>query len=373
MAEWKNGCVDVSAQDASFEPSRIEVLKAHLGALLDAGRIQAAGFLLARDGKIFAHAAAGRLTYRKDSPPFTVDSVTNIASITKIITATAVMKLVEDGKLWIDQPIAAVIKEFDTPMHGRITIRHLLTHTSGLTADDGYFSEPYPISRWEQMRGPDWLTKGVLAGPVQCQPGEQWNYCSMGFAVLGELVTRLSGMHFNEYVEKMIFAPLGMTRSFLEVPKKLLPETVIKMDWENMALEHCADRTGAPNAGGGVYSTLKDMFTFGQMALNGGSANGGRVLGKKTIQEMTRNQLTGVPAYHWGKRIKDYRQGLGWAFFADGSTTGPAAFNHDGWGWHQVFVDPVERFVMVIFTPDPTEWKPEVVVEPRAIAFSGLL
>jgi CubicO group peptidase (beta-lactamase class C family) len=258
-------------------------------------------------------------------------------------------------------------------MHGGITIWHLLTHTSGLTADPGYFTEPHPVSRFEQMIEKDWLTKGVLAGPVICRPGEQWNYSSLGFAVLAEIVSRVSGSHYNDFVQKQILQPLGMTRSFLEVPEKLWPEVCLIGDWEERYLRVMKERKGAPDGGGGMFSTLRDLFVFGNCILNLGTAGGVRILGRKTAEEMTRNQLSGVPAFHWGKRLPTFRQGLGWGFFCDGSTVGPATYNHEGWGWCILFVDPVEHFILTTFIASPKDWDPELMVEPRAIAFSGLL
>jgi len=372
MVEWKKGQVDISPKDAVYDDSKLALLEAHYGSRIEQGNIQAASFLMARGGKVFAHQAAGRLTYKADSKPFTVDAIKGIASISKLITASAVMKLVEDGALWLEQTVKEVIKEFDTPMHGGITIRHLLTHTSGLPADSGYFTEPYALNRHEAMEAGDWLTKSVLAGPIQSKPGEHWAYCSIGFSVLAEIVSRISGVHFNEFVPKKIFAPLGMTRSFLEVPEKLKPEVSLMADWDEEKLGRSAERKGLPGGGGGVYSTLHDLFVFGQATMNGGIYNGTRILGKKTVQEMTRNQLSGVPAFHWGKHLADFRHGLGWGFYCDGSLTGPETINHQGWGCSYLFVDPVERFVFVLFVADPHDWNPELVVEPTNIAFSGI-
>jgi CubicO group peptidase (beta-lactamase class C family) len=259
---------------------------------------------MARGGKVFAHQAAGRLAYKPDSKSFAVDSIKCIASITKTITATAVMKLVENGALWLEQPVKEVIKEFAIPMHEGISIRHLLTHTSGLTADHGYFTEPYPLNLREAMEHNDWLTKAILTGPLQSKPGKHWAYCSLGFMVLAEIVSRVSGVHYNEFVEKKIFAPLGMTRTFLEVPENLCPEVSLMADWDEQNLGRSALRKGPPNGGGGVYSTLHDLFVFGQATMNGGIHNGTRILGKKTVSEMTRNQLSGVPAFHWVRDIE---------------------------------------------------------------------
>ncbi len=171
MSRFECGAVELSPRDAGYDEAKIRRLEEHYARRIESGKLQAAGFLMAREGKIFAHKAMGRLTYKKDSPPFRTDSIKTIASISKIITATAVMKLVEDGMLWLEQSVKDFIREFDTPMHGAITLWHLLTHTSGLAGDAGYYMEPYPIERHDLLSCKDWLTKAVLPGPVQAPPG----------------------------------------------------------------------------------------------------------------------------------------------------------------------------------------------------------
>jgi len=372
MVEWRSGAVETTPKSVRYDESKVGRIRDHYGALIASGRIQAASFLLARDGKVFTHEAAGALTHKPGSEPFQPDTIKRIASITKVVTASAVMKLVEDGKIWLEQPVKEVIPEFDTPIHGKITFRHLLTHTSGLPADGGYFLEPYPRS-WEPAADTSAWFKAVLAGPLQGEPGHQWSYCSRGFSVLAEAVSRVSGVHFNQFVQDNFFGPLGMARTSLEPARGLHPEVSVTMEWEEESLAGSGRREGIPNGGGGVYSTLRDLFVLGQMTLNGGEFGGRRVLGKKTIEEMTRNQLTGVPAFHWGKKLSDFRHGLGWGFYCDGAVTGPATLNHQGWGHSYLFIDPVEKFVLTLFVADPGEWNPQLLVEPVNIAFSGIL
>jgi CubicO group peptidase (beta-lactamase class C family) len=372
MAEWLKGPVDASAKDVKYDERKISRMKEHLGTYIREKGLQGASFLLARHGKVFAHESLGRLTYRPDSPPLKPDSIKPIASLSKVFTATALMKLVEDGFLWLDQPVAAVLKEFDTDMHRGIKLRHLLTHTSGLRADDGYWSEPYPFDSWGWMQGDDWLTRAVLAGPVQARPGEQWNYCSLGFAVLAEIVSRVSGRYFDDFLTDEVLKPLGMNRTFLDVPKELQGEVVIADERIEKRLAEPHVRKGAPRGGGGLLSTLRDLFVFGQCFLNEGEYGGARILGKKTCQEMTRNQLKNIPSYHWGTVCKEFQHGLGWSFFADGTTVGPDTYNHDGWGWCALFVDPVEEFIYVSFVASSAGWNPDLVVCNRTIAFSGI-
>jgi CubicO group peptidase (beta-lactamase class C family) len=373
MASWIQGSTDIPVSKARYDSATLDNITNYYGRLVDSGRVKAAGFLLARDGKVFAHKTCGKLHYTDgDDTPYRPESIKQIASITKLFTSTAIMQLVERGAIWLAQPVKDIIPEFDTPMHKGITIWNLLTHTSGLAADNGYWGEPYPIDDWEAYQKPDWLKKAALAGPVQCKPGEQWNYCSTGFVVLAEIVSRVSGEHFNSFVEKNIFNAIGMERSFLEVPEKLWGEVMTIAEWSEFAMKGAAKREGSPNGGGGVFSTLYDLFKFGQCYMDNGTIDGKRLVGKKTAQEMTRNQLDGVPSYHWGLNCKNYRQGLGWEFFCDGPTVGPATYNHEGWGWCSLFVDPVERFVFVSMLNDANEWSPDVMVKPRTMAFAGI-
>jgi CubicO group peptidase (beta-lactamase class C family) len=328
---------------------------------------------LARGGKIFAHQALGKLTFYDDSPDVRIDSLKRIASITKLFTATAIMQLVEDGKLWLEQAVKEIIPEFDNPIHGKINLWHLLTHTSGLPADPGYFLEPYPLS-WERLEKEAWLRE-VLAGPVQHEPGAQWNYCTVGYLVLGEVVSRMAGCRYNDYVERRIFKPLGMDRTFMQVPDALHGEVCLR---DEIAAGHLGALKTRPSAfpaqsGGGAYSTLYDLWRFGQCFLNNGTLDGARILGRKTVETMMRDQLDHVPSFHWGKNCKAFRYGLGWSFFCDGPTVSTECVNHEGWGWYSLFVDPREQFISVSYFDDNRDWDPKVMVNTRTIAFSGIV
>lgn len=125
-------------------------------------------------------------------------------------------------------------------------------------------------------------------------------------------------------------------------------------------------------SGGGIYSTLYDLFRFGQCFLNGGTLDGTRLLGCKTVATMLRNQLENVPSFHWGTRCSTYRYGLGWGCYADGSTALPSCVNHGGWGWATLFVDPEDDFVYVHFFADNNDWDPNIMVSTRVIVFSGI-
>jgi CubicO group peptidase (beta-lactamase class C family) len=373
MSRWIQGRIDASPEDCRYDGESLAKIAACYEKLLDADKAQAAGFLMARGGKIFAHQTAGRRLQDPASEPFRPEHIKRIASITKIVTATAIMQLVEEGHLWLEMPVKSILPEFDTPIHGGITIKQLLTHTSGLVADQGYYNEPFPIDSFEASRKEDWLKGMVLAGPLHGEVGQQWGYCTKGFGVLAEIVSRVSGRHYHDYVQERVFKAIGMESSFFEVPEKLWPEVLMIADWESLAIKRAYERKGMPQGGGGGYSTLYDLFRLGQCYLNGGTLDGKRLVSKKAAAEMTRNQLDGVPSYHWGARLKNYRHGLGWGFYCDSSFVGPRTYNHEGWGWCSLFVDPDEEFVLVTIAATPADWSAELQVYPRSIAFAGLL
>lgn len=373
MARTIEGPIDVSPREARYDESRLALLEEYFARAIQSGRLQGAAFLMARKGKVFAHRALGRLTPAADAPPYRPDAIQDLASLSKPFTATAVMQLVEDGVLWLEQPVKTLIPELDNAVHGGIHLRHLLTHTSGLRPDDGYLCEPYPAPRFEYWKNPpDWIRQGVLAGAPVCRPGEAWNYSTAGFVLLAEVVARASGKRFGEFLHQRIFEPLGMDRTFYGVPQALAGEIAWAEEWQREKPLHAKERE-SPDGGGGVASTLRDLFKFGQCFLDGGEHGGRRILSRKSVQEMTRNQLSGVPAFHWGKHLREFRHGLGWGFFADGSIVGPDTYCHEGFGWTALFLDPVEQFLYAHFIPDGREFDPDVQVKPRTIAFSGIL
>ncbi len=373
--EIHSGPVAAAPEEVGYRPEKIAQLDAHFLALVERGRLQAASYLMSRHGKVFAWKSMGRLTPDGDKGDLMPDSLRDIASVTKMFTAVCIMRLVEEGRLRLDQPVAEILEEFKTPMHERIQIFHLLTHTSGIAADPGYFCEPYP-HYWRDGFDPakdNWIS-AMLAGPVQNKPGESFNYCSRGFAILGEIIARTAGMPYEEYVRQTIFGPLSMSRTFFDVPPALHAQVGLVEDWEEKRLQENIDRRGwPPRAGGGIYSNLQDLWRFAQALLDKGACGGERILGRSTVEAMTRNHLHNVPAYYWGAEIKAREYGLGLDLYGSYLVVSPGTFGHEGSGRTGLYVDPAEDFIFINFVPTPIGWVPESVVNPRAIAWSGIV
>lgn len=368
------GPTDASPSEVRFDGGRLDVLDRHFLDLIGNGKLQAASYLLARHGKIFAHKSMGPRVGFADGGDLRPDSLRRIASTTKAFTAVAVMKLVEDGKLYLEQSVSSILAEFDTPMHKSITVFHLLTHTSGICPDPGYYLEPYPRGWWNGSNEDNWI-KGVLSGPVRSKPGQSYNYSSSGYGILGELIGRVTGMHYNDFVRQSILDPLGMERTFFDVPEELHDEVCLVEPFDAERLKTSTKQPDKmPRAGGGLHSTLPDLWRFGQMLLDKGTFRGSRIVSRKTVEAMTRNHLFRVPAYAWGVQIPSKNYGLGLNLFLEkGELKTPATFSHEGAGRCALHIDPVEQLVAVYFVPTgQAGFLPESIVHPGNIIWSGL-
>lgn len=369
-----DGPLDAAPEEVEIDSKQLIKLDDHFQDLISQNKIQAASYLVARHGKIAAWKSMGKLNGSTEEGDLLPDSLRKMSSITKAFTSVAIVKLIEDGKLYIDQPVATILKEFNNLVHKEITLFHLLTHTSGILPVTGYYNEPYPRDWWGSNGMENWIRK-VLQGPLVCQPGEAYNYSTVGFALLGEIVSRVSGLKYEDYIFENIIQPLQMNRTMFDVPVELHSEvcTVDKMDIDKLTL-YDIDFPNPPRSDSGLYSTLFDMWKFGQMLLNGGSFEGVRILGRKSVDLMTRRHLFNVPAYHWGGKIKDKGHALGFDLAINNlSFESEGTFQLEGAGRSGFFVDPVEKLVVVLFVPSIYSWVPESVLGTKQIIWSSLM
>ena len=307
-----------------------------------AARDAAAGYVImvARDGKLAWSAAVG-MRDREQKLPMTLDTRFRIASMTKPVTAVAVLMLYEEAKLQLDDPVARYLPEFAHPVvfagldeHGKpkteparrpITIRHLLTHTAGL----GYgslFDEGSPNAEaWSGLSlSPDETlekkVKDVAKLPLYTQPGEAWRY-SVANDVLGRLVEVVSGMPFDRFLQTRVFDPLQMTHTGFFVPAEAQPlvAKVYKHDEQGALVPGdfgpLTVHTTAPafiSGGGGLISTAGDYLRFAQMLANGGSLEGRQYLSPVTVELMVSNQVADdAQARYWGEDSRGQGYGLG--------------------------------------------------------------
>lgn len=203
----------IKPESVGYLSETIETIDKHLSSLIERKRLQAAAYIISKDNKIIAHNSMGKLLYNDAKKDFQPDSIRMIASITKVFVAISILQLVEQGKIRLDQPVAEIIEEFKTPVHEKISIFHLLTHTSGLRPDPGVFFEPYPLD-WRWLDTKNWI-RDSLRDFLLLEPGKEWRYSSTGFTILSEIITRVSGVFAEKYIIDNIAKPLGMDNTFL--------------------------------------------------------------------------------------------------------------------------------------------------------------
>jgi len=288
--------------------------------------------------------ATGRETLRCEAygqqGPIGTDGIFWIASITKPIVATAIMQMVERGRLILEDAVVRYIPEFGANGKEGVTVWHLLTHTSGM-ADD-YWNDPgvEPSARAD--------LEGALGTHLRFPPGTQFEYCNVSYRVLGEILRRTSGRDYWEYLREEVLYPAGMDDTdFQPEPSKrsrLLP--VHDFPWARGGMEAFMS-LAMPS--GGLFSTAADLVAFGQAFLNSGVGRRGRLLSAAAMRVMTSVHTEGIPRHdngaveHWG---------LGWekATPREGRLVTTHGFGHGGMSGAYLWIEPDSDLVIVFLT-----------------------
>lgn len=329
------------AQDPQLQP-----VTQRMQQFVDQGRISGAVTLVAHEGDI-VHLSAVGLADIESERPMTEDSLFAIASMTKPITATAVMVLEEEGKLSIDDPVEKHLPAFANakleggePVEG-LTIRRLLTHTSGLGGDQGTEDSLEDVAQRLANR------------PFDFQPGERWQY-GPSLNACGRIIEVVSGQPYEAFLAERIFQPLAMKDTTFHPTPEQFQRVPTLYARENGELEPTERpfATGEPgsvaNPSGGLFSTARDMSRFYQAILNGGELDGHRIVSEESVRRMTTPQTgdlaTGfTPGNAWG---------LGWCVVREPEgVTGmlsPGTFGHGGAFGTQGWVDPERKAIFVL-------------------------
>lgn len=370
--EYISKTYETTMEAASFRPEQIEKMDTLLEGLVTDKKYIGASYLMSRNGSPFYAKAMGQVSFDESRGPLKIDTIHGLASITKIFTAVAIMQLIEAGKLYLDQPVSTIVREFDNDMYKAVTVFHLLTHTSGVAPDSGILGEPNPDhSIWEEKK--DWI-KNMVTGLPYAKPGERWAYSTSGFMLLGEIVAKVSGIDYDIYVQNNIIKPLKMNRTFFFIPEDLKSEVCTAsaehMEWLNEKRE---DLIPSRLAGGSLYSTLEDLAIFGQMLMDNGVYKGVRILARRTVEEMTKNQLGhGLPSYCWESTGQLMQYGLGLHTKAQ-NLLSRGSFCHEGAGRSGIYIDRKEQFMAVYFEPMLTEdWDYVGSLGLRNLMWAGL-
>ena len=329
----------VKPEDVGLSSARLHRIGTVMQAYIDEGKIPGLSVLLARRGKVAYAECFGK----RDNPdvPMTQDTIFKMASMTKPVVSVAILMLYEEGHFQLNDPVSRYIPEFkDTKVYVKseggslvladqeqqMSIRHLLTHTSGLCSSWDIAPALRPMIEEAKLNDPintphDFVKK-LAKLPLLFQPGTSWAY-GKSHGVLGYLVEVVSGMPLDEFLEQKVFRLLGMPDTGFWVPPEKMERVAVwyevsKDGFEFLvppATSHDAPSHPHPRGGGNLFSTIPDYARFAQMLLNGGVLDGVRLLGRKTVALMAMNHLSPpeLSAFaSWGEYVsKGYGYGLG--------------------------------------------------------------
>jgi CubicO group peptidase (beta-lactamase class C family) len=397
----------VTPESVGMSSVRLQRVSSWLQQQVDSQRLAGCSALIGRRGHV-AFAEAVGMAELETGLPFSMDTIVRIYSMTKAVTTVAAMMLYEEGAFQLDDPISTYLPEFaHTPVwrggdaaledveaqQSPITVRHLMTHTSGLTygfmqtnvVDAAYreadIGDATSVANLEEM------IKRLAALPLICQPGTAWNY-SVSTDVLGRLVEVWSGLSLSDFFEEHLLGPLAMTDTAFQVApgnqerfaalyvpasggdmsgvaSTASPEEVARRG--GLRLQESASRSTylrpaqVYSGGGGLTGSIGDYARFCQMLLNGGELDGQRILGRKTVEYMRLNHLPenrdmaamGQPV--WSETSYDgIGFGLGWAVVIDPVkahiVTSPGEYHWGGAASTFFWMDPTEELFAVFFT-----------------------
>lgn len=360
-----------SLEQAGVSASGVARIKAAAAQMVEDNITPAQVIVAARRGITVVHQADGKIGPEPDAAGLTVDALFPLCSITKLFTATAVMMLVEQGKAGLNRPVADYIPEFTGEGKFKVCVHHLLTHTSGLDAErlnlhvQAKRAKGTNIPESASNQDPElheYLYSGYDA-PLSCEPGTVMSYCGYGYELLGEMIRRVSGQAYVEFMQENIFNPLGMENTYYRVPQEVRSR-VVRRSPEAACAEWVESeyQLNSVSAAGGAYSSAMDLAVFGQMFLNGGVYNGIRLLSPVTVKEMTRNQIPGVSAQYRDEVFPEAFWGYGWAINGPkrdgGDLFSPEAYSHWGAAGPFVCVDPVYQTVTVHLSVELDHQKP---------------
>ncbi|MFN8471619.1 MAG: serine hydrolase [Anaerolineae bacterium] len=347
-----------------FDPARLAAVDEAM--LAAAHRVfSAAALLVARRGAVVMEGAYGWLDDATHSHPARSYTLFDLASVTKLFTATAFMTLVDAGRVALDDRVSDVVPEFggirqiapaENPLTGAteilgnldwvvdagaVTFRHLLTHTSGLPAWA-------PLYRLPDR---DAAVAAVLGSNFAYATGDRILYSDLGLVLLTEAISRLAGEPFDAFVQRAVLKPLGLERATFNPPPDQWPDIAPTevCRWRGRRLrgevhDENAARLGGVSGHAGLFASVRDVATLGQMYLDGGEYAGVRVLSEDAVAEMTRVQV------QW----EGDRRGIGFMLQGEGgwrrAGLSDRAYGHTGFTGTSLWIDPEAETVVALLT-----------------------
>ena len=389
-------------EDVGLSSARLALIERTLRTEVETGRLPGAVVLVARKGRV-AYLTSVGVRDPNSKAPMTPDAIFALASMTKPMASVAAMMLYEEGRLLLNDPVSKYIPAMGkmqvgaertdatgkvtvllVPVEREMTIQDLLRHTSGLTYNNRGTTavhKLYPDTPTVRSAGPDEFIALLAKTPLRFQPGTKWEY-SHATDVLGRVVEVVSGRSLGAFLQERVWTPLKMTDTAFWVPadKQARLARPFDKDPATGKAPDMRDVTTPPKfecGGGCAVATAADYARFAQMLLNGGSLDGVRILGRKTVAYMTSDHL-GPNVSRGG----DYSPGDGYGFglgFAvrtsDGvaSTSGSAGdFHWSGAYGTSFWVDPKEQLVVVTMMVNPSPTRGHYRLLMRSLVLQAL-
>jgi CubicO group peptidase (beta-lactamase class C family) len=333
---------------ADLDTKRLESIQPLVEADIKEKKLPGAVVLVGRGDKVVYQKAFGNRALVPAVETMTPDTIFDLASLTKVVaTTTSVMMLIEDGKVRLNDRVATFIPGFERYGKTDITVRHLLTHVSGLRPD---------VDLGDLWTGYDKAIELAIEETPTSTPGERFVYSDINFFLLGDIVARVSGKPLDQFTKERIFVPLGMKDTGFNPPASLHArvaptENCTPYGWpcegadrkilRGIVHDPTARRMMGVAGHAGLFSTAADLAIFCRMLLNGGSYNGIRILSPLAIERMLTPTATG--------------RGLGWdmdsSFAVNRGELFPlGSFGHTGWTGTSLWIDPATKLFVVFMS-----------------------
>jgi CubicO group peptidase (beta-lactamase class C family) len=374
-------------EDVGLCAKRIERIENWMQTQVTSGRLACIEVIINRQGQTAFHRCHGKANLARNSDA-TPDTIYRIYSMTKPLTAVAIMMLYEEGRFQLDDPIRRYLPDFTgqrvfagggygavmtEPATRDITFRDLLTHTSGLTygfmqatpVDAIYRAQKLDLPGAEETLG-EFMAR-LAKVPLIAQPGAEWNY-SLSSDVLGHLVSVISAQPFDEFLRERVIRPLGMSDTEFFVPPGKVDRFAANYEKgpdgrprliDDPETSRFLQQPKAPSGGGGLVGTARDYMRFCQMLLNRGVHGSARLLGRKIVELMTMNHLGGDMAAMGQPRFAESNYhgigfGLGFSVMLDPAKAqiagSPGEYAWGGMASTAFWVDPREDMAVVMMT-----------------------
>ncbi|MEQ1748278.1 MAG: serine hydrolase domain-containing protein [Prosthecobacter sp.] len=337
----------------SFHADKLAALDVAVEQAMREGIIVGAALWVEREGEAY-HKAFGNRTFKPAAESMTEDTIFDVASVTKAVaTASAAMLCVERGLMHLDDPVVKHLPEFTGDGREKITIKHLLLHTSGLQVNLNNTKPPFSRTRAEAY------TLAFREKP-RFEPGSAFGYSSVGSMMLGFAIEKATGRRFDEFCRSELFEPLGMKDTVFRPSAELLPRVApTSSPQRGIVDDRVAREMGGVSGHATLFTTTSDLARFARMMLGGGSLDGVRLFKPETIQRMTSVQS---PAGLLSPDAKNLpvRRALGWDIhtpyrtpphdysLARGALFPIGSYGHTGWTGQMLWIDPTSK-TFVIF------------------------